>query len=268
MGKLSIISNFDLNLDVQVNTYCELYVDMFPTTQKKNIRILWVVEPNELSQIREQIIKNYEEFDLILSWDSKILTECPNSKLFPYGTTWVNNFDFSIQKEFCITTLVGGKNFLPGHEFRHSFLEKLPLIKNIKVDVFNSINFPNNNFESYKIITDKSCKNELFYSQFHIAVENISIDNWFTEKLIDCFQTKTIPIYFGCPNITNFFDKRGFFHIDTMDELLEICGNITNETYESMLDYIHINYELSKNYCDYKKRLKTEIEELILKKHL
>jgi hypothetical protein len=36
---------------------------------------------------------------------------------------------------------------------------------------------------------------------FHIAVENVKIDNWYTEKISQSFATKTVPIYWGCPNI-------------------------------------------------------------------
>jgi hypothetical protein len=104
-----------------------------------------------------------------------------------------------------------------------------------------------------------SSKNELFYSQFHIVIENVTSDNWFTEKIVDCFQTKTIPIYIGCENIGDFFDIKGIFHIKSLEEMVEVCNNITPETYQNMLDYVNINYEKSMNYHDHKKRLEDAV---------
>ena len=50
--------------------------------------------------------------------------------------------------------------------------------------------------------------------------------NWFTEKLIDCFATGTIPIYWGCPNIEEFFNKDGIIQVNNIDELLETTTNL------------------------------------------
>jgi hypothetical protein len=102
-------------------------------------------------------------------------------------------------------------------------------------------------------------KNELFYSQFHIAIENVTSDNWFTEKIIDCFQTNTVPIYIGCDNIGDFFDLRGMFHVNSLEEMVEVCNKITPETYQNMLEYVKINYENSMKYHDYRKRLEDTI---------
>ena len=51
-------------------------------------------------------------------------------------------------------------------------------------------------FEDNKKISHSKDKTELFIdSMFHIAIENNKAINYFTEKLIDCFVSKTIPIY-------------------------------------------------------------------------
>ena len=33
---------------------------------------------------------------------------------------------------------------------------------------------------------------------FHIAIENVSQRSYFSEKLLDCFLTRTVPVYWGC----------------------------------------------------------------------
>ena len=224
-----------------------------------------MLEPNEISGFRQSIIHNYNKFDLILTWDKEILSLCPNSKLFPFGTTWVKDFDITQQKEFCITTLIGGKTISSGHLLRHKLFEKSKLITSIPVHIYNSINTLFKESSELKQMKSSLLKNELFYSQFHIVIENVTSDNWFTEKLIDCFQTKTIPIYIGCDNIGNYFDLRGFFHVKSLDKMIDVCNTITPETYQNMLEYTNINYEKSMNYHDYRKRLEDEVNLFISK---
>jgi hypothetical protein len=53
--------------------------------------------------------------------------------------------------------------------------------------------------------TLKNKKDGLTNYKFSIAVENCVEENYFSEKFTDCVLTNTIPIYFGCPNIENYF---------------------------------------------------------------
>jgi len=50
--------------------------------------------------------------------------------------------------------------------------------------------------------------------QFSIVVENCRKPNYFSEKLVDCFVTRTVPLYWGCPNIAEFYDLRGLLTFD------------------------------------------------------
>ena len=40
---------------------------------------------------------------------------------------------------------------------------------------------------------------------FSIAIENSKHDNYWTEKIADVFLGNTMPIYYGCNNIYDFF---------------------------------------------------------------
>ena len=53
---------------------------------------------------------------------------------------------------------------------------------------------------------------------FHVAIENVRQPHYFTEKLLDCFLTNTMPIYWGCPNIGAYFDTSGMIIITDEDE--------------------------------------------------
>jgi hypothetical protein len=259
MYNISIIAGFTLDVNFQTDKPCELYVDRIPDTPKTSVRVLWVLEPNEISGFRQAVINNCDKFDLILTWEKEILSSCPNAKLFPYGTTWIKDFEFPEQKEYCITTLIGGKTMASGHFLRHQVPEISKSITSIPVHLYNSINTSFKQSPELRQMVSTSWKNELFYSQFHIVIENVTSDNWFTEKIIDCFQTNTIPIYIGCNNIGDFFDLRGMFHVKSLEEMVEVCNKITPETYQNMLEYVKVNYENSMKYHDYRKRLEDSV---------
>ena len=83
---------------------------------------------------------------------------------------------------------------------------------------------------------------------FHIAAENSQQRNYFTEKIIDCFASKTLPIYYGCPNIGDWFDTDGILTFDDIDDLKSILDRIDEDYYNSKLDAIERNYEIAKKF--------------------
>jgi hypothetical protein len=101
------------------------------------------------------------------------------------------------------------KNWSNGHKYR---LGKIEQFKN-KVDLygrgFNEI--------------DKKEKGLCDY-MFSIVIENDSYPTYWSEKILDCFATGTIPIYYGSPDISNYFNMDGIiildenFNINTLNE--------------------------------------------------
>ena len=72
---------------------------------------------------------------------------------------------------------------------------------------------------------------------FSVAIENM--DNWFTEKIIDCFLCGTVPIFYGTPNIGKWFNTDG---IITLEDGFDI-EELTEEMYYSRMDAIKDNFE-------------------------
>ena len=83
---------------------------------------------------------------------------------------------------------------------------------------------------------------------FHIAVENSQQKNYFTEKVIDCFASKTIPIYYGCPNLGDWFNMDGVITFDDVKDLKRILTNINEDSYHKRKDAIEENYEKAKQF--------------------
>ena len=78
---------------------------------------------------------------------------------------------------------------------------------------------------------------------FQITIENAKRQNYFADKIYDCFVTATVPIYWGAPNIGDFFDERGILSFNHPNELQEILYSLTEEKYYSMYEYVKKNHE-------------------------
>jgi len=77
--------------------------------------------------------------------------------------------------------------------------------------------------------------------KYHIAIENHWGLNHWTEKLADCFLGYSLPLYYGCPNLTEYFPERSFLRLDIndFDQSLQIIRDaIQNNEYEKRLDAI------------------------------
>lgn len=86
-------------------------------------------------------------------------------------------------------------------------------------------------------------KKWILSGQFNIAIENCRQYNYMTEKLTSCFLTLTVPIYLGCPNVTDYFDARGILIAENTDDIIRIANTLTPQKYAEMLPYLKKNKE-------------------------
>jgi hypothetical protein len=75
--------------------------------------------------------------------------------------------------------------------------------------------------------------------RFSIAMENTVYPKYYTEKILDCFATGTIPIYYGDRSIGEDFDSNGIIFLDD----LKSFEDLTEERYINMMPAIKHNFE-------------------------
>lgn len=253
--------NFEINYHKKVELFLDSFLGL--DINKDSFKILYVKEAEVISRFRQQAIQHSKFFDVIITYDEEILKKCDNSCFFPFGTSWIHDYDFP-EKKFQVSHLTGHKMMTEGHRLRQKIHYKQDLIK-IQKDFYISKFGGVENLLNNKILADS--KTPLFDSKFHICIENSREKNYFTEKIVDCFITKTIPIYWGCTNIGDFFDTEGFFIVNNFDEIINCCNNLNDELYEKKLEIIEKNFNLALGYADLNKNLKKKIEQILKTKH-
>ena len=81
-------------------------------------------------------------------------------------------------------------------------------------------------------------------------MENAQHNNFFTEKILDAFATKTVPLYWGCPNVGDFFNPKGIITWTNVTDLFDKLTSLTPWQYNSLTDVIEENYQLAIKYAD------------------
>jgi hypothetical protein len=237
-----------------------LFVECVPQTQDElsSINIITLYEPNEYFGRHDWVIQNKHLFDIILTWDDKILNTCDNALFLPFGHTWFtpDQYTKNHAKEFKIAHLRGNLLKSYGHQMRWEILERK-----------NEIKVPTKFFDVYgdrhNIEQARFDKEEIFGdSQFGVAIENFAHRGWFSEKILDCFLLKTIPIYWGCSNIGDFFNEKGIIKFGEADEFIYIANQLTDSYYDSQKDIIEENYQLALQYVNYEQNIINKVIEI------
>ena len=205
------------------------------SSYKNKFKFAWLLEPECLIPKAYKFVKNnLEKFDLIFTHNERILKMTDRAKFVPLGGMWIEPEHRYVQEKTKLNSfLFSDKNGAPGHRLRHEIAGKF------------------SGFDKFGKGARKHLKTKttaLKDYMFSITVENTKEDYWFTEKILDCFAVGTIPIYWGCPSIGDFFDTNGILIFDNIDELESILNNLTPELYYDKLESVKINYEKSKRY--------------------
>ena len=76
----------------------------------------------------------------------------------------------------------------------------------------------------------------------------------------------TIPIYWGCPNISEYFNTDGIIFFETKEQLNQILDNLTEKDYYDRIDAIVENYKIAnEKYAFYSDRVNEVLDKLTKK---
>ena len=280
---------FDFHIDVNCEKYKDKPITIFndyPGTMGElslnPVNIIILNEPNEIFGLVDWTILNKRCFDVILTQWDQAHKNCDNALLFVHGETnldrkyiesWGNK-DIKDRK-FEVTFLSGILELLEGHKLRHRVLTldnkiTIPHKWYKTLDDFDSRGQRPGYFE-VKITKDGNPiegegKKQVWdrNTMFHVAVESKNEINYFADKILDCFATKTLPIYNGASNISDFgYDEDGIIRFKDENDLLEILNNLTEEDYYSRIEAIENNYKAVQKYGFFFPRLEEYLDQLI-----
>ena len=241
-----------------------LFYDYQPNQNEINlspINIFIACEPNEYFGNHDFVIYNQHAFNFILTWSSKVLNNASNSILSLYGESWWQDRTFKYEethKEFKVSFLRGNLLKLPGHYQRFELFDRQNEITT-PIQFWDKLGERGvDSFEQWRQYKIDSFRPY----QYSVCIENTSHENYFTEKITDCILNKTIPIYWGCSNIGDFYNSKGIIQVKNADEIIKVINNLDSNYYNSILDVIEENYQKAFQYKDYTGNVANQIKEI------
>ncbi len=164
---------------------------------------------------------NLNKFENIFTHNKKLIELNDKFKfLFPIGY-WVEDSSEFIKSKL-ISMILSDKQFTEQQKARNKFAKKY----HKKIDIFGS---------GFHYLEKKDIGLINYY--FSVVYENDLTNDYFSEKILDCFATKTIPIYSGAKNIENYFDSDGIIFIEDFK-----FSDLSPELYKNKLESVESNH--------------------------
>lgn len=188
----------------------------------------WALESRAiLPHVTEQLKQRYREYldtyRVIFTHNQELLALDDRFRFAICHGSWIHDTGVHPKRKR-ISAINSGKVFCEGHRRRNAFIERY----RDRFDLFGN---------KYHHLPRKELG--LNDYMFSVAIENGSYASYFTEKILDCFATGTIPIYWGAPDIGDFFNADGIVPLDDDFDF----DAVTPELYRSKLDAVHDNFE-------------------------
>ena len=202
---------------------------------------IMVLEPAAIHRKHLNFLRwSHRRFHRVLTCNEELLARIPNGVFFPFGSTWVPGWrDLDTAKSRMCSLIASAKRSQPGHVLRHETVEWVQAGP-VDVDVMG---------RGYQPFGEKS--EGLAPYRYSIVIENVRERNYFTEKLIDAILCRTLPIYWGCPNIAEFLDTSGMILCETAGDVRRAVQNMSETDYEARLPALDAIREKADYYGDF-----------------
>jgi len=225
-------------------------------TRQPNTKYVFIdSEPPWACTPLSEMIQNAPRYDAIMTtYNEDIIDKIPNAFLHRYkADPYIDPLfkpEFE-EKKFYVSYLVSNWRETKGEFWIRKPAAELLMNHSVPHKVWSGHRTPFPGLDKIPRtyppdVLDDYNKSILFDAMFSIATENHIQRNHWQEKLLGCFWTRTVPIYFGCPNVDEFgFREDGILRFNTVDELKSILDKLTPELYEEMKEAIEHNFQLA-----------------------
>ena len=248
ISKYFLWDRFDIGLDTHFYTHNAMLETMGKPSRRYGMLIESpAIVPDDYMIFNKNKTLN-DDFDLIFTYDDKILDTVKNARFFPFfASPWYGG-DFGGKitpdgykyKTKNISIVSANKRMCHLHDVRIAIAQKCK--KMGLADTFGT--FDGGAFVKNGVSLEKY--------RYSIVVENDLSPLFFTQKITSCFASHTIPIYLGTRSIGKFFNTDGIIQIsesdiDNLDKILVRCNE---KDYMARLPAIKDNYKRVLHYMN------------------
>jgi len=201
---------------------------------------LIMLEPQAIhDKHARRLRRSHRRFFRVLTFYEALCETLPNAQFFPFGKTWVPEWrDVNTTKTKMCSLIASAKRSLDGHVLRHEIVD-WAVAEGVDLDVMGG---------GYKWFETKS--DGLAPYRYSVVIENVRERHYFSEKLTDALLCKTVPIYWGCPNIDDYLDTSGMVICETAEDIHQALCNMSQEDYAVRLPALEALQDTAAYYGD------------------
>jgi hypothetical protein len=191
-------------------------------------KFLWGLESRHFNNglfdfIESNLDLVLDTYEAIFTFNDKFLELDPKFKWVPAMGTWIDEIKVN-RKTKLVSMVTSNKQITENQKFRVRFSQ----VNSDSLDLYGSIK---NHIQSKEVALNDY--------MFSVAIENDTYNTYFTEKILDCFSTGTIPIYKGTSRIEKFFNKDGIIFLEEA-KLPELSVELYNTKIEAVMENLDI----------------------------
>lgn len=229
--------------DKNADIVCDKGTPFNPKSKQCNPekRIFIPTEPSLILGLNKNLAGQISQYykKKILAWHP-LLKDYPQTQIFTAPQCWFYEKILPEDKMFGISGLISAKNNarMQGYQIRRKILAEENKIK-IPSMVWNF----RKQWQGKPHIYPTRGKYAAMKYMYHFAIENCSEDGYFTEKVIDCFMSYTVPVYWGDQSICSKFDPGGIIKLRPGDMAAQVNA-LSEEDYERRMPAVINNRKI------------------------
>lgn len=197
-----------------IDMYCDTYVKECKKGSRTNVAML--LEPRSMiNDAYDYVYEHNDYFSRIYTHDSRIL-QFSHARMLNWADVWVTS---DCEKTKGISICTSFKNWCPLHRARLELANKYK--DSDQVDVFfGDWSDPNTTIDA---------KDYLQAYKYSIVIENDIDQFWYTEKILNCFANKVVPIYVGATKINEIFNPAGIIQLGDWHQVPKLIDELDLE---------------------------------------
>lgn len=222
---------------------------------KSKYKIAWAMEsPVIKPHVYNHIESVQDKFDYILLSNESKFTSSKYKKMH-FGCCWITEpYCKLYDKTKMLSIVASNKTWTVGHKLRHEVISK---------KLHPELELWGSGYNWFSDLPQDRVKPFEPY-RYSIVIENCQYPGYFTDKIIDCFATGTIPIYWGDPEMFKHFDIEGYYRWNSITQLKAILDRISVEDYNYRRAHVVENYNRFRNFASPDKNLIKLFTEILI----
>jgi hypothetical protein len=238
-ARLTLGTVADMAATDHLITYPKTRLYFAPRGRRKAQLSLMIVEPDAVHAKHLRFARLFHRrFFRVLTKSEPLLQSIPNGAKFIAGFSFVPpSSEIPAHKTQMTSIIASAKRTHEGHRLRHTVIDAARA-QGLTLDVMG---------RGYRPIESKI--EGLAPYRFTVVIENTREPSYISEKLIDAMRCRSVPIYWGAPDVAQVFDTRGIIECTSGQDILNAIRSMTPADYDSRHAAIERNALLADHFA-------------------